>query len=83
MKKELTKELTYEQAEDIKYWLRYKSEPKGSATMKNLFKHLPEVKDTDWSTWKRYGLKIYPYNLNGKKVWNVKDKDYGTSIYDY
>lgn len=79
----MKKELTYEQADDIKYWLRYKNEPKGSATMKNLFKHLPEVKDTDWSSWKKFGLKIYPYNLDGKKVWNVRDKDYGTSIYDY
>ena len=51
--------------------------------MKNLFKNLPEVKDTDWSSWKKFGLKIYPYNLDGKKVWNVRDKDYGKSIYDY
>ena len=35
----MKKELTYEQADVIKYWLRWKNEPKGSATMKNLFKH--------------------------------------------
>ena len=75
--------LTEYQAEDITYWLRHKSEPKGSATMKNLFNHLPEVKNTDWKSWNRFGLKIYPYFIDGKKVWNVRDKDYGNSIYDY
>ena len=44
--------------------------------MKNLFKHLPEVKDTDWKSWNRFGLKIYPYFIDGKKIWNVVDEDY-------
>ena len=72
----MKKYLTYEQAQEIKKWLRWKSEPKGSATMKHLFKHLPEVKDTDWKSWNRFGLKIYPYFIDGKKIWNVVDEDY-------
>ena len=74
--------MTNEQAKKLRKFLREKKSPKGTATVSNVYKHLPELRRVRKDSWKQYGFSFYCKEVNGYKRWIIVDNEYGTSIYD-